>query len=477
MLKRCMTAVVLGMWMAAGGMVADAYAAKPNILLISIDDLNDWVGVLGGHPQAKTPNIDRLAREGVLFANAHCQAPVCTPSRASLVLSKYPTSTRLYFLTPHIHQVEDVRGKTTLVQRFAKEGYKTVGVGKVYGGAEARYFQIYGGNFGGFGPRPAKKLSYPMGHPLWDWGAFPENDSLMPDVKIADWAVKQLQEKHDQPFFLAVGFYRPHVPMYAPRKWFDMHPLEKIELPKTLDTDRDDLSQYAKDLTFGYPAPRHEWFVQNNQWKHAVQAYLASSTFVDHCVGMVVDALRTSRYRDNTIVVLFSDHGWHLGEKQRWAKRSLWEDATRVPMIVAAPGCKKGGVSPRPVGLIDIFPTLLELCGLKPDGELEGQSLVPLLRKPDADWQKPALTTFGPNNHAVRSTRWRYIRYSDGSEELYDHEKDPHEWHNLAGKKEYARVIEEHRKWLPKTNPPVLERFDSYGLDAYRKAEKGRKAK
>ncbi|MCH7987927.1 MAG: sulfatase [Planctomycetes bacterium] len=449
-------------------------AEKPNVLFISIDDLNDWTGCLGGHPNAITPHIDRLAKRGVLFTNAHCQAPVCTPSRASLVTSRLPSSTRLYFLQPHLHVAGDARGSVTLVERFANEGYKTLGVGKIYGGHDERYFQKYGGKFGGFGPRPKEKISYPIGHPLWDWGAYPESDDQMPDTKIADWGINQLQQKHDKPFFLAVGFFRPHVPMFAPKKWFDQHPLKQVQLPKIDPHDRDDLPQYGKDLTIGHPAPRHEWFIENRQWKHAVQSYLASTTFVDHCMGRVLDALDHSEYAKNTVILLFSDHGWHLGEKERWAKRSLWEDSTRVPMIVAGPKIKPG-ISARSVGLIDIYPTLLDLCDLKADSAHEGKSLTPLLENPGAEWNRPVITTFGPNNHAVRSDRWRYIRYADGSEELYDHKTDPHEWHNLAADKKYAKVINNHAKWLPRINKPYLTEPGSSGLEAFLEAEKSRK--
>ncbi len=391
--------------------------------------------------------------------------------------SRLPSSTAMYFLQPHLHQAPAARNITTLVERFAQEGYDTLGVGKVYGGHEARRFATYGGNMGGFGPRPAKKLNFPMGHPLWDWGAYPDLDGEMPDVKSADWAAEQLARRREKPFLLAVGFWRPHVPMYAPKKWFDLHPLDKVRLPETLASDRDDISRYALDLTHPMLAPSQAWFVEHHQWRKAVQAYLASSTFVDHCVGRVLDALDATGHADDTIVVLFSDHGWHLGEKQRWAKRSLWEDSTRVPLIVVAPGWAAGRVSQRPVGLIDIFPTLLDLCSLPADAAHEGQSLKPLLKDPQAAWERPAITTFGPNNHAVRSTHFRYIRYADGSQELYDHRRDPNEWRNLAGDAQYAEVIQQHARWIPpaEKNLPPLAAFPSNGLEAFRKAEQNRK--
>ncbi len=451
-----------------------AQADRPNVLLIAIDDLNDWVSVLGGHPQAKTPNIDRLAARGTLFRNAHCQAPVCSPSRACFATGRLPSSTGMYFLLPALADEPSLRDRVTLVQRFANAGYATFGVGKVHHGKERPFFGDYGGGMGGFGPRPEQKLSYPIGHPLWDWGAYPESDAQMPDTRVADWAIARLGERHDEPFFLAVGFWRPHVPMYAPQKWFDLHPRDEVLLPDVLATDRDDLPEYARQLTIGHPAPRHEWFVEQTQWQHAVQAYLASTSFVDACVGRVLDALAASPYAEDTVVVLCSDHGFRRGEKQRWAKGSLWESSTRVPLIVAAPG-HEHGESSRPAGLIDIYPTLLELCRLEPDPALEGHSLLPLLDEPDAAWPHHAITTFGPGNHAIRSTHWRYIRYSDGSEELYDHRTDPNEWHNLVGDEKLAAVIAEHRRSLPADEAAILKAAErSAGFRAFREAERPR---
>ncbi len=447
---------------------------RPNVLLIAVDDLNDWVGCLAGHPQAHTPNLDALAAAGVLFANAHCQAPVCMPSRASLMTSLLPSTSGLYFLNPGIAQSPAAAKVKTLPERFADEGYAVMGAGKLFHHqTNQRVFSRVGvyGEFTniqiGFGPRPKNKISQPHGHPLWDWGAFPEHDRLMPDNHLAKWAADRLQENHGKPFFLAVGFYRPHVPMYVPQRWFDQHPRQSVKLPQIKSDDVNDLPMYARDLTsLHHVAPTHEWMEQSGQWPHAVQSYLASVTFVDDCVGTVINALENSGYRDNTIVVLFSDHGFHLGEKRRWAKRSLWEDATRVPLIISGPGIGPKSVSNRPVGLIDIYPTLLDLCGLEPDSGHEGNSLSTLLHDPNQDWDVPAITTFGPGNHAVRSTRWRYICYRDGSQELYDHQRDPHEWNNLASDPAVADVIAEHAKWLPKTEHAVLGK-DSTGHRAF----------
>jgi arylsulfatase A-like enzyme len=453
-------------------------AEKPNILLIAVDDLNDWIGCLGGHPQAQTPNMDKLAARGVLFNNAHCQSPVCNPSRASMMTSLYPETTGIYFLNPDLKVSPAARKNTLLLNRFEAEGYHVTGAGKLFhngGNQNSSYVPNYGGGFGGFGPMPKKKISPYPGHPLWDWGVFPDKDEKMPDHKLAAWGVAQLQKKYDKPLLLATGFYRPHVPQFAPQKWFDMYPLESLQLPKTMKNDNGDLSQYAIDLSnLKHVSPTHEWVTQNNEWKPLVQSYLACVSFVDHQVGKVLTALENSPYKDNTYIILYSDHGFHLGEKERWAKRSLWEDGTRVPMIICGPGIAKGKVCKKPVELIDIYPTLLEMAGLEKDEKLEGNSMAVLLRDPEADWSHMARTSFGPGNVTIRSEQYRYIHYNDGTEEFYDHSTDSHEWSNQIKNPEMAALIKEHRKFLPKTSAPILGKR-STGHQAYEASEKAQK--
>lgn len=435
-----------------------AAADRPNVLMIAVDDLNDWVGCLGGHPQAKTPNIDRLAAHGLLFGNAHCQAPICNPSRVSLMTGRLPSTTGIYLLSPtQFRQSPALKDCLTLPEYFAKHGYMTFGCGKIYHNCTStETFQEYGPR-GGFGPLPERKINYPTGHRLWDWGEFPESDHQTPDAKVAAWAVGQIQRSHDKPFFLAAGFFRPHVPLYAPKKWWDLYPPEEeIELPKVLATDRDDIPQYGKDLTAGFPAPRHSWFVENRQWRRAVRGYLACVSFVDYQIGRVLNALDRSPYADNTIVVLWGDHGWALGEKQRWAKRALWQRETGVPLIIAAPGLAKSVKTHKPAGLIDIYPTLVELCRLPKNSQLEGVSLVPLLKDPGTPWEGPTICTFWKDNHAVISEQWRYIRYADGSEELYRIQEDPREWKNLADDPQYREVIRWFTPHLPAINAEAL---------------------
>jgi len=459
------------------GLLAGVAPAKPNVLLIAIDDLNDWIGCMGGHPQAQTPNIDRLAERGVLFNNAHCQSPVCNPSRASLMSGLYPESTGIYFLSPPPAESPTLRKKTLMPQRFLNEGYYVTGAGKLFHNGEMQnetYVPNYGGQFGSFGPMPDKKISTYPGHPLWDWGAYPERDEQMPDHRIATWAEERLAEKQERPLWLGVGFYRPHVPQFAPQKWFDMYPLETLQLPAVIENDLEDIPEYGINLTrLEHVSPTMEWVKENGEWKPLVQSYLACVGFVDHQVGRVLDALDASPYADNTIVVLFSDHGFHLGEKERWAKRSIWQDGAGVPLIIAGPGIAKGKTCAKPVQLLDLYPTLLDLSGLKADLRHEGHSLRPLLEDPSADWVHVARSSFGPGNVAIVSEQYRYIHYNDGSEELYDRQADPNEWRNLASNPEKKAVLARHRAKLPATYHPVLGK-GSTGHKAYEATEERR---
>ena len=445
---------------------------KVNVLFIAIDDLNDWVGCLGGHPQARTPNIDRLAKRGMLFTNAHCQGPICGPSRASLLSGYYPHVTGVY-QQPTSKPME--KDKTFFHGRliphaFARQGYLTLGVGKITHGYSAKLaFDSYGGKFAGSGPKPpnGKRFNYFLPDVPWtgtqtDWGAFPEKDEDMTDHKAADWAVKRLAEKNKKPFFLAVGFVRPHVPFYAPQKWFDLFPLDEVELPAVRNDDLLDVPAISRRIHELPKYPKLAFLQKNDgeQFRKCVQAYLACVAFVDHQVGRVLKALEKGPNADNTVIVLFSDHGYHIGEKDRVSKHSLWEESTRVPLAFV-PAKSQGGkfgksglLCSKPVGLIDIYPTLLDLCGLPVEARNQGRSLVPLMRKPNGDWRFSTLTTYARGNHTLRSERYRYLRFEDGSEELYDHEVDPNEWTNLASRKKLVPLLERFRRELPAKEAP-----------------------
>lgn len=448
---RPLLAVVLAL---CAGPLAHA-ADRPNVLFIAIDDLNDWVGPLGGHPQVKTPHLDRLAARGTTFTNAHCQAPLCNPSRTSVLTGLRPSTTGVYALSPWFRTSEKLKDHATLFQWFKQNGYATTSTGKIFHGgyppkaerpAEVDAF----GPPGAIQPRPKVKFVItPDPIALMDWGVFPEKDEDCFDHDIATWAVKHLTGKPVGPWFLAVGFQHPHVPCYAPRKWFDLYPADKLVLPKVKPDDRDDLPRFASYLHWKLPEPRLKWLQDAKQYAPLVRAYLASISFVDAQVGRVLDALKESGAEKNTVVVLWSDHGWHLGEKGITGKNTLWEHSTRVPLIFAGPGVAANAKCDRPAELLDLYPTLAELCGLPANKSNEGISLVPHLKDAKAARERPAITTHNPGNHAVRTERWRYIVYADGSEELYDRDADPHEWTNLAKEPKLAAMKKELAKWVP----------------------------
>ena len=469
------------LWLLALPVSADD-VSRPNVLMIIADDLNDWVGCLGGHPDVRTPNIDRLARRGLLLANAHCAAPVCNPSRVATFTGRRPSTTGIYDNSVVWH--EALPGIASIPQHFKANGYYTAGGGKVYHhmpGFNRRsdwneYFdQVFDSHFHrrlAAGDDP-KRFAWPDGFPLnglpnvkaltrppqnpneFDWGPFDTPDDEMGDAKMVQWAEKFLGQPPRQPFFLAAGIYRPHLPWYAPRRYFDMYPPERVTPPPLKADDLDDLPAGGREMA----ANRAEDLVlvrQAGQYERVLQAYLANVTFCDTLVGRLLDALDGSPAAKNTIIVFWSDNGFHLGEKQHLHKFTLWDRSTRLPLIVAAPGVTQADTrSNRPVGFVDLFPTLNELCGLPAPADLDGVSFVPLLTDPQHTWDQPALTTHGLGNHALRNERWRYIRYADGGEELYDHQSDPNEWTNLADRPEFTSVIAELARSLPQTDAPA----------------------
>ncbi len=437
--------------------------AKPNVLFIAIDDLNDWIGALGGHPQARTPNLDRLAKRATLFTRAYCQAPACNPSRSSLMTGILPSSSGVYLNSQPWRAA--MPNAVTLPQHFMKHGYWAGGSGKIYHGpfpdppSWNRYWPSPTKNKPN-DPQPAKRPVNGIPKAAhFDWGPVDVADEKMGDHQVADWVIGQLGRKRNKPFFLACGIYRPHLPWYVPQKYFDLFDAEKLTLPNVPDDDLDDIP--TAGVKMAQPQGDHARVLRHEQWRKAVHGYLAATAFADAQVGRVLDALDKSGQADNTIVVLWTDHGWHLGEKKHWRKFTLWEESARTPLMFVVPkGLAKalpGGTLAdvrvdRPVGLIDIYPTLLDLCGLAANPANEGRSLAPLLADKNAKWQRPALTTHGRNNHGLRTARWRYIRYADGSEELYDHEADPNEWRNLANNPKLAKTKKRLAKWLPNTN-------------------------
>ncbi len=444
-----------------------AAARRPNVVMVAIDDLNDWVGPLGGHPQVQTPAMDQLAARGTTFTNAHCQAPLCNPSRTSLLTGMHPHSTGVYALEPWFRESPELKDLVTLPQHLRANGYRTLTAGKIYHGSyppknqKSAEFDVWGPG-SSVGVRPDKKLvETPMGnHPLVDWGAFPHHDEDKGDWKIASWAEEQLaslaKDSSDEPFFLSAGFFLPHVPCYVSPPWLEKYPLAALRLPPILDSDRDDTPEISWYLHWTLPEPRLSWMRENHQLENLVQAYLACTTFVDSQLGRILQAVEQNGLSDHTIVVVWSDHGWHLGEKGITGKNSLWERSTRVPVLFAGPGISANAKCNRPAQLLDLYPTLCELCGLDIPAHVEGHSLLPHLRDAAAPREWPAITTHNPGNFGIRTETHRYIHYADGSEELYDMVSDPNEWQNLAGDARLASVLAELRQWVPKESHAPL---------------------
>ncbi|MFW5856908.1 MAG: sulfatase, partial [Planctomycetota bacterium] len=437
---------------------------KPNVLFIAVDDLRPFLGCYGD-VNAHTPNIDRLAERGVLFTNAMCTAPACGPSRAALMTGRFPTQTGVYGFQDWAG-LEEYAALVTLPEYFRQHGYETFGAGKIHHSSlrVASYTEAAVAiNKDSENPDPAVMIpradrewsvnhvgavrQAPYNHkPCYAdsiyWGAStqesppleevsppkdtmvsgPSDDEVMDcqDGVTARFGVDILKQTHEKPFFLATGFVRPHLPFIAPRQYFEHYPLEDLKLHPVKDDDLADQPWAARrcarvwdDINVRSHGPTGR--------ARVVQAYYACASFLDDMVGMVLDALEESPYADNTIVAFWSDHGWHLGEKRTWRKFTLWEESARTPMIIYDPRRKQsaGKACPRPVGLIDLYPTLTDLCGLPvPDG-LDGTSLRPLLDDPDADspdLRAPEFTMQGPGNYSLRDETWRYTRYFDGGE-------------------------------------------------------------
>lgn len=466
---------------AAAGLLA---AERPNVLFLGVDDWRDWVGCLGTNPQVKTPHLDRLAGQGMLFTNAHCAAPVCNPSRTALLTGLRPSTSGVYanghWWKPALPDV------VTLPRYFRQHGYYTAGGGKLFHhepgfndpGAWDEYFhwaeELRGNGWGG--GYNSKLDALPGRTPLsdvhehranFDFGPVDRPDADFPDYKVASWAAEFLSKPAKAPFFLAAGMFRPHICWYVPRKYFEMYPLNGIRLPEVKADDLNDVPQAALRLPQVSIPDEHQGVVKKGRWKEAVQAYLASITFSDAMVGRILQALEQGPHKANTIVVLWSDHGYHLGEKSAWHKFTLWEESTRVPLMFTVPGVtKRGARCAWPVSLVDLYPTLVELCGLPVKPGLDGQSLAPLLKNPARPWERPALITAGRGNHCVRTDRWRYIRYADGSEELYDHRTDPKAWNNLAADQRYDAVKRGMARWLPEKDQPEVPSKRAYRFDA-----------
>lgn len=429
---------------------------KMNILFIASDDLNNDLASYG-HSLVKSPNLDRLAQRGVRFERAYCQIPWCSPSRVSLLTGLRPDSTQVFDLKTEFR--DNIPTVTTLPEFFKKQGYFSARVGKIF---------HYGvpndiGTNGLDDPQSWNQVVNPIGRDKKEedkiknltpnrglgsslsWLAAEGTDEEQTDGMVASEAIRLMQEHKEEPFFIAAGFFRPHCPFVAPKKYFDMYPVESITLPE-------EPADHFKNIPSAafWTNPLY-WGLNEQERMEVIRAYYASVTFMDAQVGRLLDALDQLGLAENTIVVFWSDHGYHLTEHGQWMKQSLFEESARVPMFIAAPYAKGNGkASKRIVELIDIYPTLAHLCGFEPPEYLAGNNLIPLLNKPDRKWDKAAYTQImrSPEKfmgRSVRTERWRYTEWDQGRKgiQLYDHKNDPHEHNNLAEDPNYAKIKNE----------------------------------
>ena len=419
---------------------------RPNVLFIAIDDMRDWVGYLGKNTQTKTPNLDKLAAKGVYVTRAYCAAPVCNPSRAALMSGLRPFTTGVYENRNDWRPV--IPQDLPLTTQFRKAGYFVCGAGKIYHEAYARRSE-WDDYLENAGKDPRPKGDTGVGG--IKFAPLDCNDEDLREWKVAQYGIDQLQKKHDKPLFLAVGFNKPHLPWNVPRKYYDMHPLADIQLPPHLTNDLDDIPATGRKLATR--SGDHDRILAAGRWKDAIQGYLAAISYSDAMIGRLLDAFEKSPYHDNTMICLWSDHGWSLGEKEHWRKFALWEEPTRAPLIWVVPGLTKAN-SPcnRPIDYMTIYPTLCDLCGIPIPSHVEGKSIRSLLADPTSEWKQPAITTYMYKNHTIRAEGWRYIRYEDGGEELYNENSDPNEWANLANNPEYAAMKANLAKNLPTKN-------------------------
>ena len=449
----------------ASSVLADATMAedkRPDIVFVIVDDLNDWIGCLGGHPDAESPNIDALAAEGMLFSQAYCNSPQCRPSRTSLMTGVYPFKTGTYF-NARFRQETSVK-TPTLQQYFMASGYRVASGGKVFHGTPGKngdsLFQKPKD------PKPPKgKNNFNAMSAPNDGYALDAPDEEMSDYKVAEWAKEQWNTVTDKPLLMTVGFFRPHRPLHVPKPWFEKFPLASIRRPVEpagID-DWDDMPEFARRLARTHAhkplhngLSDHEYIVANKQWDATIRAYHASIAFVDGQIGRFLKSLKQNPRGRETYIMLVSDHGWHLGEKKHWCKGAIWEQTTRIPFIVSGPGIKAGTKCTQPVSLIDVYPSLVDLAGLDVPEWLDGASIKPQLSDPLAP-RGPAISSYGEGNTSIRTEHWRYIRYEDGSEELYDHRVDPNEWTNLANEPGQEKIRKKLSRMIPANQHPGLK--------------------
>lgn len=456
--------------------------SPPNVLFVAIDDLNDWVGLLGGHPAAQTPHLDAFADGGsVVFRNAFCPGPACGPSRSAVLTGFMPHTSGLYSNSLSVLMSPIMENHATLPEHFSRSGYRSWSRGKVAhphsnlegldagqwmfdhwedvvgrGGVERGTLTSRDRNLVGGAKAEPSEFAGKRGSPF-AWGVSAVDTEQTKDFRTAEWAAKELGRKHEEPFFLAVGFAAPHLPFFAPREFWDRFPADGDYLPPICAADLDDIHTESGEA-FAEATSDYRWLEEQGLRNEAARAYLASVAFLDHCLGEVFAALEAGPHADDTIVVVWSDHGFHLGEKLRYRKGTLWSETTRVPLVIRTPGMEGRRDCVRPVNLVDLYPTLLELCGMPEKDWLDGRSLAPLLEDPDREWGA-AIVIDAPGDVSVRTERWNFIQRKDaGVVELYDLAADPHEWKNLADDPELEAVRTELREFVPARFAPPVEK-------------------
>lgn len=450
-----------------------------NVLTIIIDDVAANLNSVDGEKGTlRTPNLERLAARGTWFSRAYNDAPACAPSRTALLTGVHAMRSGVYYNTQAYRRSGTwIAGVQSLPAAFLRSGYITAGYGKIshnsyleddIGDYSPGYYKMFGRKADiTHGDTELLKKAIPgsvreipgTSSQNWTWGILPDewdrNDPgrLQQDTEQANRTIAFLQQKHDRPFFVACGFWRPHVRWTVPKRYYDRFPTEAIRLPEGYRAD--DLEDVPKPGRWAATqAGHHADVVAGGLWRESIRGYLASMAYIDEQIGRVLDALDKSPHRDDTIVVFLSDNGMHLGEKDHWLKYALWEQTCRVFLAIAVPGLPVQR-SQTPVSLIDVYPTLLRLCSLPaPAHELDGVDLSAILAGKSTLRGKPVLSTWGQGNHAIRDERFRYIRYRNGAEELYDHAADPREWRNLAADPRFDTTRRELSRWLPTVNAP-----------------------
>jgi arylsulfatase A-like enzyme len=437
-----------GVWGCGGGAGNQAPEGSPNILMIAVDDLNDWVGYLGAHPQVQTPGIDALAATSNAFLKAFSLAPLCSPSRATVLSGLSVQHTGVYDNEHTFRLVNS--GKAEFDDMLSGAGWDVARFGKV----DHSYSSYASQPLPPTMPYANKDCPAPLGEGAFDWWPSTAADEDHPDWHYAQSGIDYLNS-HDtsKPFCLSVGFVRTHVGWYVPQRFFDLYPLDQVQVPSPPADDLDDLGTTGKSIALEYKF--HQCITGQNLWASAVQAYLASISWVDTQVARLIAALDASAHAKNTMVVLWSDHGFHLGEKFHWHKTALWDPATHVPCLIRMPGQTTGQTLSQVVGLNHLVPTILDVCGVTPTYTLDGISLKSLIADSTQAWDRPVLTTLNENHYAVRTERWRYIRYASGEKELYDMTADPTEHRNLVytaeGLTAYAEVVAALDAYMPTT--------------------------